>query len=63
MLKEECISIDSMVDIRQFDMEQISDDVVPRLNFGDLEWRREFEGRWQKRSAMAFATSTFGSGL
>ena len=42
MLKEECISIDSMVDIRQFDMEQISDDVVPRLNFGDLELAYEF---------------------
>ncbi|KAG5122233.1 hypothetical protein JHK84_040573 [Glycine max] len=35
--KEECISIDSMVDIRQFDMKEISDEVVCRLDFGDLE--------------------------
>ena len=34
--KEECISTDSMVDIRQFDMKEISDEVVRRLDFGDL---------------------------
>ncbi|KAL5147053.1 Protein FAR1-RELATED SEQUENCE 5 [Glycine soja] len=35
--KEECISIDSMVDIRQFDMKEISDEVVRRLDFGKLQ--------------------------
>ncbi|KAG5149105.1 hypothetical protein JHK82_015986 [Glycine max] len=40
--KEECISIDSMVDIRQFDMKEISDEVVGRLDFGDLELAYQF---------------------
>uniref|UniRef100_A0A0R0FP05 SWIM-type domain-containing protein n=1 Tax=Glycine max TaxID=3847 RepID=A0A0R0FP05_SOYBN len=42
LLKEECISIDSMVDIRQFDMEEITDEVVRRLDFGDLELAYQF---------------------
>ncbi|KAL2976479.1 hypothetical protein AAZX31_13G011300 [Glycine max] len=40
--KEECISIDSMVDIRQFDMKEITDEVVRRLDFGDLELAYQF---------------------
>ncbi|KAH1214938.1 Protein FAR1-RELATED SEQUENCE 5 [Glycine max] len=42
LLKEECISIDSMIDIRQFDMEEITDEVVRRLDFGDLELAYQF---------------------
>ncbi|KHN13123.1 Protein FAR1-RELATED SEQUENCE 5 [Glycine soja] len=49
LLKEECISIDSMIDIRQFDMEEITDEAVRRLDFGDLELAYQFYCWYAKR--------------
>ncbi|KAG5032591.1 hypothetical protein JHK85_016573 [Glycine max] len=51
--KEECISIDSMVDIRQFDMKEISDEVVRRLDFGDLELAYQFYCWYAKMSGFS----------
>ncbi|KAG4968280.1 hypothetical protein JHK87_033931 [Glycine soja] len=37
LFKEECISIDTVVDIREFDMEKITVEDVSRLDFAELE--------------------------
>ena len=55
--KEECISIDSMVDIRQFDMKEISDEVVRRLDFGDLELAYQFYCWYAKMSGFSVRKS------
>uniref|UniRef100_K7KWG9 MULE transposase domain-containing protein n=1 Tax=Glycine max TaxID=3847 RepID=K7KWG9_SOYBN len=55
--KEECISIDSMVDIRQFDMKEISDEVVGRLDFGDLELAYQFYCWYAKISGFSVRNS------
>ena len=57
MSKEECISIDSMVDIRQFDMKEISDEVVRRLDFGDLELAYQFYCWYAKMSGFSVRKS------
>ncbi|RZC08726.1 Protein FAR1-RELATED SEQUENCE 5 [Glycine soja] len=57
LLKEECISIDSMVDIRQFDMEEITNEVVRRLDFGDLELAYQFYCWYAKISGFSVRKS------
>ena len=37
LLKDECISFETIVDIRQFDMEKMSVEDVSRLDFAELE--------------------------
>uniref|UniRef100_A0A0R0GQE5 Uncharacterized protein n=1 Tax=Glycine max TaxID=3847 RepID=A0A0R0GQE5_SOYBN len=57
LLKEECISIDSMIDIRQFDMEEITDEVVRRLDFGDLELAYQFYCWYAKSNGFSIRKS------